>query len=113
MTAPDPMPPAAGSVKQTTTVETKVEQPNKFSRRVEDGGLLLCLVLFALWMAVAVMRSAGYIVGPCKNLGGGFPWEFVVSGATFALPKVLGRATAGRIWGTVAGRGQPPPPDAP
>lgn len=107
------IPPAAGSVKQTTTVETKVEQPNKFSRSVENGGLFMCAVMFFLWMLVAVLRSAGWIIGPCKNLSGGFPWEFVVSGATFALPKVLGRATAGKIWGTVAGRGQPPSSDAP
>jgi hypothetical protein len=104
---PDPGPPP-GKVKQTTTVETSVVQPNAFSRKVEDGGLLICVVMFGLWMLTAVLKNAGYIVGPCKNLSSGFPWEFLVSGAMLALPKIVGRATAGRVWEKLAGRGGAP-----
>lgn len=110
MTEPTLPVPPAGTVKQTVTTTTQVEAPNKFSRKVEDAGLLMCAVLFGLWMLTAVLKGQGYILGPCQNLQPpGFPWEFVVSGATFAIPKILGRATAGRIWGSVAGRGAPPP----
>lgn len=103
------LPPPAAKVKETTTVTTEVtpaKDPSAFSRRVEDGGLLMCAVMFFLWMLGAVLRQNGYIVGPCKDMapGSGFPWEFVVSGATFAIPKILGRATGGRIWDKIAGR---------
>ena len=101
-------PPTPGTVKQTTTTTMEVKQPNSFSRKVEDGGLLLCVVMFGLWMLTAVLKNAGYIVGPCKNLVAGFPWEFIASGAFLALPKIVGRATAGRIWERLAGRGAPP-----
>lgn len=109
-----PIPPAPGKVTETTTTITKVEAPNRFSRKVEDAGLLLCLVLFGLWMLTAVLRGQGYILGPCQNLHApGFPWEFVVSGGTFALPKIIGRATAGRVWERLAGRGGTPPEGGP
>ncbi len=99
MTAPKPDD-AADPVSTTSEIRASAH----FSRKVEDGGLLMCAVVFGLWMLTAVLRSAGYIVGPCKNLANGFPWEFVVSGGTFALPKVIGRATAGRVWEKLAGR---------
>jgi len=95
-------------VTSTATQETKTVTTSSFSRKVEDGGLLMCVVMFGLWMLTAVMKNAGYIVGPCKNLVNGFPWEFIASGAFLALPKIVGRATAGRIWERLAGRGAPP-----
>lgn len=110
MTDPNiPIQQQAGTVE--TTVKTKVtpaKEPSSFSRKVEDGGLLICVVMFGLWMLTAVLKNAGYIVGPCKNLSSGFPWEFLVSGAMLALPKIVGRATAGRVWEKLAGRGAPP-----
>ena len=87
----------------STTAE-QVAKSSPFSRRVEDGGLLMCAVLMGLWMLVAVLKNAGYIIGPCKNLEAGFPWEFVVSASLFAVPKIVGRATAGRIWDKLPGR---------
>jgi len=114
MTDPNiPIPPV-GTVTKTTTEKVSVEPakppPSSFSRKVEDGGLLICVVMFGLWMLTAVMKNAGYIVGPCKNLSSGFPWEFLVSGAMLALPKIVGRATAGRVWEKLAGRGGGAPP---
>ena len=109
---PLPPTPPPGTVKQTTTTTTEVKppkEPSSFSRKVEDGGLLICVLMFGLWMLTAVLKNAGYIVGPCKNLSSGFPWEFLVSGAMLALPKIIGRATAGRVWEKLAGRGGSPP----
>lgn len=107
MTDPTPSIPP-GKMTETTTITTKVEAPNSFSRKVEDGGLLICVVMFGLWMLTAVMKNAGYIIGPCRDHQSGFPWEFLVSGAMLALPKIVGRATAGRVWEKLAGRGGTP-----
>lgn len=108
-----PPPPPGGKTTVTTTAtqEMKTVTSTPFSRKVEDGGLLMCVCMFGLWMLTAVLKNAGYIVGPCKNLSSGFPWEFIASGAFLALPKLVGRATAGRVWERLAGRGAAPPPE--
>lgn len=108
--AAEPPPPG---VKRTVTAiqETRDEpipQKTPFSRKVEDGGFLAAIVLVSLWCLNAILKSAGYIIGPCRNLDDGFPWEFVILCAVLVVPKTIGRRTAGKIWGSVASRGQPP-----
>ena len=102
---PLPPVPAAGSVKQTTTVTTESRTVTPFSRKVEDGGFLTAIVLVSLWCLVAVLKSAGFKLGPCGKDPTGFPWEFVILCSVLVIPKTVGRATAGGIWDKLPGRG--------
>jgi len=102
----EPMPPApdvppAGTA-STVTVTTEARTSTPFSRKVEDAGFAAAILLVTLWCLVAIAKSAGVLVGPLNQ---GFPWEFVILCAVLVVPKTVGRATAGRIWDKLPGRG--------
>lgn len=68
------------------------------SRRLEDIGFL-----------VAILTGAGYaVVESVARLKGipetGFPWGMFIMQAVSALPKTIGRLSAGKIWEAISTR---------
>lgn len=84
-------------------------------RWVEDFGFLAAVLIAFLYGAAESASVLGFCRGPC-NIDHPFPWGLLLILLTLALPKVLGRATAGEIWQSIAGRfggGRNTPPDPP
>lgn len=66
------------------------------SRRLEDVGFL-----------AAVLTGTGYaVIESIARLKGipevGFPWGMFIMQAVMALPKMIGRMSAGKIWEAIA-----------
>jgi hypothetical protein len=68
------------------------------SRRLEDVGFL-----------AAILTGAGYVVvesiARLKNIPDpGFPWGMLIMQGVMALPKMIGRVSAGKFWEAIAQR---------
>ena len=68
------------------------------SRRLEDVGFL-----------AAILTGTGYaVIESIARLKGipevGFPWGMFIMQAVMALPKMVGRMSAGRIWESISTR---------
>lgn len=101
MPTPEVPPPGSGSATTiTTTTEARTSTP--FSRKVEDGAFIVAIVLVSLWGLVAIAKSASLLP---QTPDQAFPWELVILVSSLIVPKTIGRATAGRIWDKLPGRG--------
>lgn len=79
---------------------------NGWSRWIEGAGFVAAIL-------VGVGYGAAEIVARLKGIPEtGFPWGMFIMQAVMALPKTVGRATAGKVWerlsGAIPRRGEPP-----
>lgn len=58
----------------------------------------------AFGIGVAMLAFAGFREAVASCAAHPFPWVTFIAAAVLVAPKMLGRATAGRIWGLVGGR---------
>lgn len=74
-------------------------------RVAEDAGMWAAIVVGALsagvklwvYLVCSTMRE-------CHSANAGFPWETGALMLLLILPKTVGRATAGKVWETIAGK---------
>jgi hypothetical protein len=86
-------------------------------RQVENAGYWVALALVGVR---GVLEMVHEVVGWFMTLRPhqhGMPWAFMVAVFCFVLPKWVGRATAGKVWGGIGtgltrlvGRGRPAAP---
>jgi hypothetical protein len=78
------------------------------SRIVEDGGFVVAVLIALAYGLAEALASVGFRLGTCEKAG--FPWGLTVIVCALALPKTLGRASAGAVWTAIATRlgGKPP-----
>lgn len=69
----------------------------KHSRLIEDVGFLVAVLLVGAYGAVEVGVHAGLLHPEVHDHS--IPWPMVIGVGALILPKTLGRASAGRIWG--------------
>lgn len=74
------------------------------SRILEDVGFAAAIALGLLYGIAEALARIGLYVGD-KAPDTSFPWGLLIVMSIMAAPKTLGRATAGRIWDVIAGRG--------
>jgi hypothetical protein len=96
----DPVP-----AKITATVETTAELRviNPVHRNVETFGFAVGTFLVLCFGLVEVLHKAGVRLGPGEP-DHGFPWGTMIMATILIVPKVLGRATAGKLIQTISGR---------
>jgi hypothetical protein len=70
------------------------------SRALENFGFALGISLAGAYVVAEIIVRLGACFGPtCSPQG--FPWGLFMMCALLVAPKMLGRATAGRIWNRV------------
>lgn len=73
------------------------------SRILEDVAFALGIVLLGSYALSETLLNLGWRLGPHEP-GHDFPWGQVLISAIFIAPKLLGRATAGKIWDAIGRR---------
>lgn len=73
------------------------------SRWLEDLGFAAAIFQGLVYGMGEAARSVGLCPGPCP-VHVSFPWGLAASMGICALPKYLGRGTAGKVWQTIAGK---------
>ena len=66
-------------------------------RGIETGAFLLGVLLLAAYGLAETLSMLGWRLGEHDGHHG-FPWGQFVIGGLLIAPKMLGRATAGKIW---------------
>jgi cellulose synthase/poly-beta-1,6-N-acetylglucosamine synthase-like glycosyltransferase len=79
-----------------------VDRINKASRRIEDGGFLLGLVLMGLYGGAELIIYVLVSIGRVPYVHVSAPKIIVLLALLCVLPKYMGRATAGQVWITLA-----------
>lgn len=82
------------------------------SRLVEDLGFAAAILIALAYGLAEALASVGFRLGTCAAAG--FPWGLTIIVCALALPKTLGRASAGAVWTAIANRiggGAPKPGD--
>ena len=74
----------------------------KRSRVLENIGFGMALIVGTVYALSETITHVGFSIGTGNN--DKFPWGVLIMVVTFSLPKILGRATAGRIWSGIAGK---------
>lgn len=70
------------------------------SRLIEDLGFVVALLIVTAYSGVDIGVHAG-LLHPTVHTEGVSPGQIIVVSALI-LPKTLGRATAGKVWSTLA-----------
>ena len=80
----------------------------KHSRVIEDAGFVVAVVIALVYGLAEAAASIGFRLGECAEAA--FPWGLTIIVCALALPKTLGRASAGAVWTAIAARfgGRPP-----
>jgi hypothetical protein len=81
-------------------------QAGDLGRRLEDWGMGAAIAVGCLAALARIGVNSWCSVRPCPAYRPGFPWELWLLMGMLVLPKVLGRATAGRIWLALVTRGR-------
>lgn len=76
-------------------------------RTIENVGFSVALFVVALYALGEFVHHVGYRIGPCAAEVDSFPWGTFFLATICILPKTIGRATAGAIWGKLAGGVRP------
>lgn len=71
------------------------------SRLIEDLGFVVAVLIGGLYAGVEALVAGGILKTDCLERA--FPWGVTMVIAALALPKTLGRSTAGRVWEIIAG----------
>ncbi len=92
-----------------------LKKPYGAARMIEDGAFIIGATLLATKSAVEILQDAGFLTYPPNHTG--FPLGLILTCVLLIAPKMLGRATAGKVWGAVGdglaklvGRGRPAAP---
>lgn len=87
------------------------------SRQIEDWGFVVAIVLMAIRGLSELLHEWAAMLVELRPHPHPWPWAFLISVLVVALPKFLGRATAGKVWesigaglGRLVGRGRPAGP---
>ena len=68
-------------------------------RAVEAVSFILGVLILAAYGLSEVLVHLGWKLGPHSDTT--FPWGQIIVGALLVAPKMLGRATAGKIWDAI------------
>ena len=87
------------------------------SRMLEDVAFGLGIFLVGLRGVAEVAHEVAGSLMELREHRHQFPWAFILSCGLLVLPKTVGRATAGKVWGAIGdglgrlvGRGRPAGP---
>lgn len=72
-------------------------------RLIENAGFGAAILIALLYGAAEAAARVGLCHGACAPEAP-FPWGLCLILVTLALPKILGKATAGAIWTALANR---------
>ncbi len=72
-------------------------------RTIETIAFALGVVILGAYGLAEALALLGWRLGPHEGHHG-FPWGQVVVATILVAPKLLGRATAGKIWGAIGQR---------
>lgn len=96
-----------------TMVERAVEriqirhpERNTAGRHIENALAIAGTAQVALYGTLEALSRSGYMLGTCKP-STGVPWVTLAFFFGAVLPKTVGRATAGKIWGVLLKRAAP------
>lgn len=83
------------------------------SRLIEDMGFFAAVLIALAYGLAEAAASVGFRLGACASAS--FPWGLTIIVCALALPKTVGRASAGAVWAAFASRfgGKPPAPPGP
>lgn len=87
-------------------VEARLEEKEAKTPRhryIEDIGFICAIFLGMTYGLAESARRVGWCHGDCTK-DPGFPWVTITFAAMCILPKMLGRATSGKIWELAASR---------
>lgn len=73
--------------------------------KAAEHGRWLENVAFAGGVCLLLFAGGKEAIASCATHS--FPWSAFLIAAVLVAPKMLGRATAGRIWGMIGNRGTP------
>ena len=78
------------------------------SRFIEDASFVVAVFIALVYGLAEAAARLGLRLGEGAN--GSFPWGLTIIVCALALPKTLGRASAGAVWTAIAARfgGRPP-----
>ena len=77
------------------------------SRVLEDVGFVVGLLMMVGYVGlVEILPALCHALGKCQNAPADtpFPWVVVTMAALCVAPKMIGRASAGKVWESLAGR---------
>jgi len=86
------------------TEELEVKQEKKFIKGVENFFFILACTIMSLYAVAETLHKIGWKIGPCGNDVGGIPVGILIMCGFMILPKIAGRASAGRIYEGIANR---------
>ena len=72
-----------------------------WSRGLENAAFVVGVLVLAAFALTEVLPQVGIAVGDCEVMDTGTPWGVFMVGSLLVAPKMLGRATAGKIWGAI------------
>lgn len=73
------------------------ETQQRKGRKIENIGFYAAVFVGTLYALAETVTHVGVTFGKGDH-NDSFPWGVLIMVVTFSLPKILGRATAGRIW---------------
>lgn len=68
------------------------------SRILEDVAFMIGVLVLAAFAITEILPQVGIVLGDCGVIDTGTPWGVFMVGSLLVAPKMLGRATAGKIW---------------
>lgn len=78
-------------------------QPGGSSRLLEDVGFACGLLLLTLRGLAEIAHEVAAALIELREHSHQFPWAFLMGCALLVAPKMVGRATAGRVWEAIGG----------
>lgn len=83
-------------------MESRTPADRSHSRMVEDIGFGVGVIMALVYGSLEALRSVGWSLGKCE-VTPGLPWVTIIMVTLCVAPKMLGRATAGKVWAGLAG----------
>lgn len=82
----------------TLEMSAAARPKRNIDRLVETTGFGIGVGLLATKTFVEILQDAGFLTYPPEH---GWPWGLFLSCGLMVLPKFLGKATAGKVWGSI------------